>query len=228
MSTLMTHKKHTDSEVHRLVIEELKWDSVVDETDVGVEVDDGVVTLTGTVGSYAEKTAAREAAHRVMGVLDVANDIEVHVPGSKAKSDTEIAQAVRAALEWDTLVPHERIQSTVSAGWITLAGAVANWQQRGDAENAVRNLAGVKGVVNKIVVAPLEAAPTLVREAIEQALERQAERDADRIRVDLYDGHLTLSGIVHSWHEKRAVLGAAGHAPGVTDVADRLLISPNF
>jgi osmotically-inducible protein OsmY len=110
----------SDAQIQREVLEELKWDTRVDETDVGVEVDAGVVTLTGTVANYAKRLAAQEAAHRVRGVLDVANDIQVKITGGPVRTDTEIAQAVRAALEWDAHVPHERIQSTVANGIVTL------------------------------------------------------------------------------------------------------------
>ncbi|HEY7547501.1 MAG TPA: BON domain-containing protein, partial [Blastocatellia bacterium] len=101
----------SDAQIQQEVLQELKWDSRVDESEIGVSVSDGVVTLTGTLGNYAKKLAAQEAAHRVAGVLDVANDIQVRVFESVNPSDTEIAQAVRRALEWDVWVPDERIQS---------------------------------------------------------------------------------------------------------------------
>src|SRR5690242_16211778 len=113
-----------DPEIQQAVIRELRWDTRVDETDVGVEVDNGVVTLTGTVDTYQKRMAAQQAAHRVSGVLDVANDIRVHIPGTGARTDTEIAQAVRGALEWHTDVPHEHIRSTVMDGQVTLEGHV--------------------------------------------------------------------------------------------------------
>jgi osmotically-inducible protein OsmY len=146
--------KKSDTQIHHDVLEELKWDSRVDETEVGVQVAGGVVTLTGTVTSWAKRVAAQEAARRVIGVLDVANDIAVKVPGGFMRSDTEIAQAVRQALEWDVFVPNERITSTVTDGWVTLEGPVERGSQRDDAERAVRNLTGVKMVVNKITVTP--------------------------------------------------------------------------
>ena len=226
MSALLLDKVLTDSELHRRVLEELRWDSVVDETDVGVEVDRGVVTLSGTVGSYAEKSAALEAARRVRGVMDVANDIEVHIPGDKTKTDTEIAHAVRQALDWNALLPHNQIRSTVSRGWITLDGSVTTIWHRNEAERTVRDLAGVLGIVNRIVVTPEQADPSVVRQAIEDALERQAEREAQRIDVDIHDGTLTLTGKVGSWHEKRAIVGAAGHAPGVKGLEDHIVVYP--
>jgi osmotically-inducible protein OsmY len=131
---------------------ELKWDSRISWASVNVDVTDGVVTLLGTVPTYVQKIAAQDAAHRVQGVLDVANDIEVRPIDRFARMDSEIAGAVRNALEWDALVPNELIQSTVSDGWVTLEGQVDYWRERTDAERAIRYLAGVVGVINKITI----------------------------------------------------------------------------
>ena len=218
--------KKTDTQIHRDVLEELKWDSRVDETEVGVEVDKGVVTLTGTVTGWAKRMAAEEAARRVIDVLDVANNIKVKIPGGLTRTDTEIAQAVRHALEWDVFVPNDRITSSISEGWVTLDGTVERWSQRQDAERAVRNLAGVKGVVNRITVVEAEPVTQGVRTAIEQALERRAEREAQRIRVDMHDGIATLTGSVHSWAERKSVVAAARFTPGVLDVEDHLRTEP--
>src|SRR6266508_6461375 len=124
----------SDAQIHQDVLRQLRWDSRVDDTEVGVAVDQGVVTLTGTVASYAKKLAAQEAAHRVTGVLDVADDIRVKVPGSLGRTDTEIAQAVRHALEWNVMVPDTHITSTVTDGWVTLEGGVNLLREREDAE----------------------------------------------------------------------------------------------
>jgi osmotically-inducible protein OsmY len=218
--------KKTDTQIHRDVLEELRWDSRVDETEVGVEVDAGVVTLTGTVTSWAKRVAAQEAARRVIGVLDVANDIKVKVPGGLARNDTEIAQAVRRALEWDVYVPEEQISSTVSDGWVTLEGTVERGSQRDDAERAIRNLTGVKAVINKIAVKSAKPVAEDVRKAIEQALERRAEREAKRIQVDVRDGVATLTGSVHSWAERKSVLAATRFTPGVRSVEDHLRTEP--
>jgi osmotically-inducible protein OsmY len=218
--------KKTDTQIHHDVLEELKWDSRVDETEVGVEVDNGVVTLTGTVTSWAKRAAAEEAARRVIGVLDVANDIKIKVPGALARTDTEIAQAVRHALQWDVFVSDEKITSTVSDGWVTLDGAVDTWSQRADAERAIRNLTGVKGVVNRITVTPLKPMTQDIRKAIEQVLERRAEREAKQIHVDVRDGVVTLTGAVHSWAERKSIVAAARFTPGVREVQDRLRTEP--
>jgi osmotically-inducible protein OsmY len=218
--------KKTDAQIHHDVLEELKWDSRVDETEVGVQVAGGVVTLTGTVPSWAKRVAAQEAARRVIGVLDVANDIQVKVPGGLARTDTEIAQAVRRVLEWDVFVPEDKITSTVTDGWVTLDGVVERWSERNDAERAVRNLAGVKIVVNKITVKAAQPMMEDVRRSIEQALERRAEREARGIRVDVRDGTVTLTGSVHSWAERKSVLAAARFTPGVQTVEDHLRTEP--
>jgi osmotically-inducible protein OsmY len=214
----------SDAQIQQAVLQELKWDTRVEETEVGVAVDEGVVTLTGTVSSYAKRVAAAQAAHRVTGVLDVANDLQVRVPGSGARTDTEIAQAVRRALEDDVEVPEERIQSTVSNGIVTLTGRVDLWHQQEDAERAVRHLAGVRGVTNNLSVSGPPRSAEDVRTEIAAALERRAERTARHIYVAVQDGTVTLSGPVHSWAERQAVVEAARFAPGVLAINDQLRI----
>lgn len=216
----------SDRHIQQDVLRELRWDSRVADADVVVEVDGGIVTLTGTADSYAKRLAAREAAHRVSGVLDVAEDIEVKSPGSPGRNDTEIARAVRAALTWDAFVPEEKIRSTVTDGFVTLEGDVSTLRERQDAEAAIRNLAGVQGVRNRILVAAVKADPVKLRESIEEALERRAEREAERIRVRVEDGTVVLEGKVRTWTEKQAILGAVSHAPGVKEVKDKLTVNP--
>jgi osmotically-inducible protein OsmY len=215
-----------DDAIQRDVLRELDWDARVTATDVGVAVRDGVVTLTGTVSSYGERLAAQEAAHRVGGVLDVANDLHVKLPSADARDDTDIARAVRRTLEWHVQVPHERIQSTVSDGRVTLTGTVDFAHQREIAEWAVRNLTGVCAVTNRIELAVERVDAEVVREAIEEALERRAERELRRIAVAVHDGTVTLTGTVTSYPEKVAVLGAARYTRGVHAVEDRLRIGP--
>ena len=215
-----------DAQIKHAVLQELAWDTRVKETEVGVEVDCGVVTLTGTVDSYAKKLAAQEAAHHVVGVLDVVNDIHVHAFGQGEGSDTELAHRVRRTLEWDVLVPDQQITSTVEDGWVTLAGQVDVWNQREEAERAIRFLVGVRGVTNLITVTPQQITPQEVHRTLQEALERRAMREATRIQVAVTGGTVTLSGRVQSWFEKRAILGAIRHAPGVEAVDDHLCIEP--
>jgi osmotically-inducible protein OsmY len=215
-----------DAQTQQDVLTELSWDNRVEETDVGVEVERGVVTLTGAVSSHAKRIAAQQAAHRVAGVLDVANDIEIRPPGTMPESDTDIAHKVRETLRWDVRVPHERIESTVAAGWVTLTGTVDYLTQREDTERALRRLSGVRGITTGITVTAAEADPEKVRQAIEEALERQAEREGRGLQINVKDGIVRLTGRVHSWREKNTVVAAAEHAPGVRSIEDQLRIDP--
>jgi osmotically-inducible protein OsmY len=220
----MTYK--SDEEIRNDALFQLDWDSRLRRGDIGVSVKKGVVTLTGTVDSYAKKLAAQKAAHRVPGVLDVANDIEVKVTGRLRRTDPEIARAIRHALEWDVLVPSYKIHSTVTNGWVTLEGDVEYYSERADAERAVAHLPGVRGVTNEIAVCALPVEPGRVKSLIEDVLERRAGREANRIRVSVDEGDVTLTGAVKSWDEKKAILGAVGHAPGVKMIHDHIFIDP--
>ena len=218
--------KKTDSQIQREVLDELQWDTRVQEAAVGVEVNAGIVTLTGTVNSWTARLAAQEAAHRVSTVLDVANDIHVKLSASYKRNDTDIAKAVRTALEWDVLVPHDRIRTTVSNGVVTLEGKVDFWSQYDDVARSVRNHAGVREVKNLITVEPSlpRVSPQGVRGAIEQALERHAEHAANHVQIAVTDGKVILSGSVPSWAERSAVEGAVRGTPGVWKVENHLRI----
>ena len=217
----------SDEQIQRDVLEELRWDARVQPNEIGVSVKDGIVTLTGRVDSYAKKWVAEQAAHRVRGVLAVANDIEVRLPSSAERTDSDIAAAVTRALEWDAFVPVEKIDVTVSKGWVTLKGEV-EWEfQRRSAERAVRRISGVRGVTNLIAIRPRrQPSPQDLRKQIEDALIRNAETDAERITVDVDGSKVVLKGTVRSWMERETAERVAWSAPGVTAVENRITIAP--
>lgn len=218
----MTVMLRTDADIQQDVLAELSWDPEVDSTDVGVEVDDGVVTLTGTVETYSKKWAAERAALRVEGVQAVANDVKVKILGER--TDTDIARAVADALEADIMVPHKRIHVVVKEGWVKLEGEV-DWQyQRRAAEDALRHIAGVRGVSNLITIKKPTVSALEIKNGIERALVRSAEVDADRIKVRVDGDHVTLTGTVRSWAEKRDAEDAAWRAKGVTSVTNKIEI----
>jgi osmotically-inducible protein OsmY len=214
----------TDAQIQKDVLEELKWDTRVKETDVGVQVNEGIVTLTGTLESWTARMAAQEAAHRVAGVLDVANEIKVLPWTSCKRTDSEIAKAVRQALEWDVCVPDEKIRSTVSDGVVTLEGSVELWTQHDDAGRAVRNLAGVREVRNMIAVVPPQVEEHRIRAEIDGALIRHVEHASKRVKIAVQGDTVILRGEVPSWSERNAIVGAVKGTPGVRKIENELRI----
>ncbi|MDO1513906.1 BON domain-containing protein [Maribacter confluentis] len=213
----------TDSKIKLDVQNELSWEPSIDETKIGVAVDEGVVTLSGEVDSYTKKIAAEKAAKRVSGVKAVAEDIMVKYPSSIDKSDTDIAKAVVKALEWDSSVPDNTVIVKVENGWVYLTGEAKWAYQKNSATNAIKNLVGVRGVSNNIKLKQT-VKPILVKDTIEEAFERSARIDAKSIVVTADGSTVTLSGKVHSIKEKEEAEKAAFRAPGVLDVVNKLKI----
>jgi osmotically-inducible protein OsmY len=213
----------SNMELQRDVGVELKWDPKLRDEEIAVVAKDGVVTLGGTVDSFAAKYAAVRAAERVAGVTAVADDIEVKLAGVNQKSDTELAHQVTNALKWNVLVPELKVKARVDNGWVTLDGEVEWDFQRKAAFRAVRDLVGVRGVANLVTIKQ-SASPFDVSTRIKDALRRQAELDASHIEVEAHEGTVTLRGKVHSWTERRQAEAAAWGAPGVSRVEDRLLV----
>ena len=206
------------------VLDELEFEPSVNAAHIGVTVDKAVVTLSGHVGGYAEKLAAVTATRRIKGVRAIADEIEVRYPSDKKTSDDEIAKRALDILGWDTLVPSASIQVMVRDGWVTLTGSVDWYYQNKNAEDDVRKLSGVRGVINNIEIKPRVQAEDVKRK-IEGALKRHAEIEANAIRITVPDGNkVLLEGKVDNWDERFAVENAAWSAPGVKTVEDRLAV----
>jgi osmotically-inducible protein OsmY len=216
--------RETDRKLRQNVEDQLQWEPSIDARKIGVAVDNGIITLTGHVPTYLEKTTVEKVVKHLQGVLAVANDIEVKLPIDAERDDSDIARTAVNALEWNVAVPKDKIEILVTKGWITLEGTVEWYYQKREAEEAVRVLSGVRGVTNKILVAARKIDTADVKAKIEAALKRSAEIDAQKIIVETGDGQVTLRGNVRSWIEREDAVNAAWSAPGVTKVVDRIAI----
>lgn len=214
----------TTNTLRQDIIDELDFEPSLDSAGIGVAVENGIVTLTGHVPTYAQKLTVEDVVRRVKGVKGIAEEIEVRPAGSNLTADDEITKRAVNTLEWNTSVP-AGVQVKVQKGWVTLTGKVDWFFQKNAAANAVRDLAGVVGVTNYIEIQQRVSTPD-VKKRIEDALKRYAEVEAQAIKIDVVDGgKVRLNGKVHAWSERTAVERAAWSAPGVTAVEDRIAVS---
>jgi osmotically-inducible protein OsmY len=214
----------SDQDIQATVSEELLYTPSID-THLGVAVNDGTVTLSGEVGSLAERMAANHAAMRVSGVKALADKLRVRVLGAPGTSDTDIAQTADRLLSLAVDVPSESVKAEVHDHIVTLSGHVTWDYQRDAAARAVMYIRGVTAVANTITLRQGESV-SVMKDAVEQAIERNALLDTDTIMVDI-DGHeLTLRGSVGSFEGRRQAEQAAWAAAGVTSVKNHLLVTP--
>jgi osmotically-inducible protein OsmY len=213
-----------DSQLAQDVMDEMRWDPSVSATQIAVSAKGGVVSLRGSVPHYYEKSTAVEAAQRVSGVRAVADELEVNLMGSYARSDEDIAQAALNALEWLYTVP-KGLKVEVEKGWVTLKGETTWDFQRSAAKNAVSQLMGVVGVSNKITIKKASSIRSSdVKNSIEKALKRSAEDESRKISVSINGDRVTLTGNVHSLYETTEAGIAAWNAPGVMRVENNLKV----
>ena len=213
----------SDAELQRDVMNELTWEPSINAENIGVAAKDGVVTLNGSVDSFAEKWAAERATKRVAGVKAFAENIEVRLPSYSRRTDADIAHTVANVLEWNVDVPHEQIKVMVQDGWVTLSGEVEWLYEKNAAYDAVRSLTGVRAVTNQIVVKP-PMVSSEVKTRIQEAFQRNARLDAQKIKVQTRNGQVVLTGTVRSWAEREEAESAACAAPSVCEVLNELAV----
>lgn len=214
----------TDTQLQSDVLAELKWDPSFNAAEIGVEVSNGVVTLSGHVDKYSEKWAAERAAQKVTGVKALAIELDVTLPGASNRSDADIARTAENVLEWTTNWPKDHVKVMVEKGWVTLSGELDYEYQRQLASSSVRHLMGVTGVSNQLTIKSILTSST-VKSDIEAALKRRALTDAQEIMITVNGGEVTLTGVVHSWSERDMVSDSVWNTPGVTDVNDNISVA---
>lgn len=204
----------TNLELQDDVIEELAFDPQLAAANIGVTAKEGVVTLSGTVRTFAEKLAAEKAVKRISGVHGIAEELKIEPPSIYHLNDTELAKAAINALDFNVAVPKCTVSVTVENGWLTLEGLV-DWQFEKDAAcRAVQYLPGVIGVSDAIQLKPAASVGD-VKTQIRDAFERAADIDAGKVEVELSDGTVTLNGKVRSWSEHEEATHAAYRVSGV-------------
>lgn len=212
----------TDMQLKQDVELELRWDPKVNAAQIGISVDHGAVSILGGVDTYAEKWAAEQAVKRVGGVRFVAQELTVKIQSGHVRNDSDIAGAVKSALEWNVLVP-KTVTAKIQDGWVTLEGRAELNFQRESAELAIRYLTGIVGVTNGITLA-VQASAAVVKDKIEAALLRQARADTKEIDVEAAGGKVTLTGHASSWQAVEDAASAAWAAPGVTQVEQKIQV----
>jgi osmotically-inducible protein OsmY len=213
----------SNSQLQKDVLNELLWEPKLRAAQIGVTANNGIVTLSGYASNYLEKKAAEEAALRVAGVAGLAEDIEIKIPGSSERSDTDIAEAAVNALKWHVLVPEDKVKVRVDDGWVMLTGQVDWWFQLNEARKCVEGLAGVRGITNRLDVSPT-VKPAEIKTKIESAMERSAELQAKGIQVENTGDKVILRGSVDSWSAYKDAERAAWSAPGVHKVENKILV----
>lgn len=214
----------TDRDIHDSVEAELRWLPQIDAPAIGVAVKNAIVTLTGEVASLSQRVAAKNAALRVHGVTAVADEIEVRSP-SNPRTDTDTAEAVRNALEWNPSVPSGKVKAEVRDHVVTLTGTVPWDYQRQGAQKVVEHLLGVRRVDNQITLAAKPSAPDTAHR-IKSAFVRSASIDADSIDVDVVGNTVVLTGHMSSWAEKEEATRAAWASPNVAAVTNNITVGP--
>lgn len=209
--------------LQRDVLDAIKWEPMLQAAEIGVTAINGVVTLSGTVDSYAKKIEAESAAKHVSGVRAVVEKIEVRLSDTDSVTDNDLAREVVNAFNWNWKIPKGKIKVTVENGWVTLEGELLWNYQREAAHNSVYDIPGLKGITNKILITS-ETAAGIEKEAIENALKRNWSIDEDNIRVAVLENKVTLTGSVHSLYQKDVAGKIAGNAPGVFTVENELVI----
>ncbi|MEX3693431.1 BON domain-containing protein [Paraburkholderia sp. BR14263] len=213
----------SDLELKRDVEAEVACDRSIQPATIGVEVSNGVVTLSGHPASYAAKVAVQRATARVAGVRGIVVEMEVRLALHDLRSDEDIANTARAILEWTVGVNSQDVQVEVEKGCVTLLGECDWGYQSHAAQQAIAHLLGVTGVNNKIRIRGATSAEDIAR-GIRAAIGRHGEREAKHVDIKIEGDTVILTGKVASHAERKLVYGAAKATPGVHTIVNLLSV----
>lgn len=213
----------SNEELQKNVVDAINWEPLLQAAQIGVMAIDGLVTLTGSVNTYAKKAEAEHAAKNVDGVKTVVENIEVVFNTKDRKTDAEIASAIENAFRWHWDIPAEKVTVTVENGWVFIEGELEWNYQKEAASNAVCNLIGIRGITNNIAIAS-SSKDRIEKKDIETAIARNGAISGSNIAVVVVDGVVTLRGTVESWYQKNEASRTAWNAPGVREVSNALIV----
>lgn len=214
----------TDRELELDVADQLDFEPCVNAHNIAVSARNGVVTLQGSVPSYADKVAATNSAKLVNGVKGLHDEVVVALPGIHQRADKQIAMAALNAIKSITTVPPDSLRVIVRNGRLMLDGNVENRCQKEIVEEIVKNITGVVSVTNLLSLKPQEPQPD-VETAIKSAFERHALLHAEKIQVEALGSRIILRGSASSLVEKDEAERAAWSARGVTEVENCITVA---
>ena len=227
-------EERSDGEIEAEVEARLRWDVLVNEALIEVEVEEGKVELSGMVGSLAERRRAYADAWTT-GVVDVEDDQlmvvwAVDEPELRDElhpilPEDEIRDAITDAFTYDPRVLSFKIDVEVVGSKVTLSGRVDNLKAKQAAEQVARNTLGVAHVVNDLVVAPeSKISDRQIEARIESQLLINAYTSGYEVEVEVDEGYVTLRGVVDSALERAEASNVAAGVEGVIDVTNRLQV----
>ena len=219
--------KESNEELQKDVQDAIKWEPLLNPAEIGVIAEDGVITLTGTVDSYAKKLEAEDAAKSVKGVKAVIVKLEIKFNSEwEREDDSEIAGEIIEAAKWNWDIPEDKIKAKVENGWVTLDGEVDFYFQKEAIEDLVKNHSGITGVTNNITIE--ESEDQVEEKDIERALRRNWFIDDSNIEVHVSNHDVTLTGSVESWFERDKAERIAWNALGVWSVNNQLVLDYDY
>lgn len=214
----------SSEDIKKDIIDQLYWDNRVDASDVNADVQEGHVTLMGSVPSYLAQQSALNDAQIVQGVVSIDNQIDVTF-GESAPNHEDLRTHLENTFRWNPNLTDQAIGVSVDNGLVTLTGSVDAVWKKLRAENICLEVFGVQGVTNEIRVVPRHSVPDeTISQNVVAALERNVGVDETGIRIKVQHGVVTLSGTVPSWIARNAAFDSALFTDGVVDVIDNLLI----